>query len=189
MHLLIGLALAGDRADSDDTPVDQPDAVRTPVAGRMEFSFGSSLLIREQALLGQEVTRIVPVGSVLMLAEYLVRPRFSTVGFVNVPTGAARELQDDGSVVEHHAAAAVAAGVAWAPVILPISEQAWFKPQLGAFGGTTIRSTRERAVPLFPLAAIKLNVTTNDGFTMYVGASYAFSENTFAVLYGAGHRF
>lgn len=185
MHLLLGLALAAD----DPAPLDQPDAVRTPVAGRMEFSFGSSLLIREQALQGQDITRIVPVGSVLMLAEYLVKPRFSAAAFVNIPTGTAREFAEDGSVVEHHAAAALAGGVALAPLVLPISEQAWFKPQVGAFVGTTIRSTRERQVPVFPLAAVKLNITTNDGFTMYVGGSYAFAENTFAVLYGAGHRF
>ncbi len=130
----------------------------------------------------------MPVGSVLMLAEYLVKPRCSAAAMLNVPTGTAREFAEDGSVVEHHAAAAVAAGVAIAPLILPISEQAWFKPQVGALAGMTIRSTRDRRVPFFPLAAVKLNVTTNDGFTMYVGSSYAFSENTFALLYGVGHR-
>lgn len=181
MLVLLAAALASE-------PTDQPEASETaPVAGRLEFSFGSSLLIREQALLGQELTRIVPVPSVLMLGEFLVRPRLSVASFVNIPTGTAREFAEDGSVVEHHAAAAVALGLGWAPVILPVSERAWFKPQVAAFGGAALRSTRGQV--WFPMVATKLNIVTVDGFTMYGGASFAFSQNTLAILYGAGHRF
>jgi len=175
MTLLLSLALA-------ETP---PET--TPVAGRLEFSFGSSLLIREQALAGQDFTRIVPVPSVLMLGEFLVTPRVSIASFLNVPTGTATEFQEDGSVIEHHASAAVALGVGLAPGLLPISERAWFKPQLAAFGGRAIRSTS--GTTWFPLAAVKLNVVTEDGFTMYGGASFAFSRNTAALIYGVGHRF
>ena len=175
MTLLLSLALA------DEPP--EP----TAVAGRLEFSFGSSLLIREQALAGQDFTRIVPVPSVLMLGEFLVTPRVSVASFLNVPTGTAKEFRDDGSVIEHHAAAAVAAGVALSPNPLPISEQAWFKPQIAAFGGRALRSTN--GTTWFPLAAVKLNVVTDDGFTMYGGASFAFKRNTAAIIYGVGHRF
>lgn len=164
------------------------DVPETPaVAGRLEFSFGSSLLIREQALLGQDITRIVPVPSVLMLGEFLVAPRLSVAGFVNIPTATATEVLDDGTVVEHHAAAAVAAGVAWAPLLIPVSDRAWFKPQLAALGGRALRSTS--GATWFPMAAAKLNVVTSDGFTMYGGASFAFSQNTAAIIYGVGHRF
>ncbi|MDP6934668.1 MAG: hypothetical protein QGG40_17230, partial [Myxococcota bacterium] len=37
----------------------------TEVREQLEFSFGSSLLIREQSLQGQEQTRMVPVTAVL----------------------------------------------------------------------------------------------------------------------------
>ena len=181
MLVLLATALAGDATDQPTPPE------TAPVAGRLEFSFGSSLLIREQALLGQDITRIVPVPSVLMLGEFLVRPQLSVASFVNIPTGTAKELQPDGSVVEHHAAAAVALGAGWAPFVLPVSERAWFKPQVAAFGGAAIRSTKGTVV--FPMVAAKLNIVTVDGFTMYGGASFAFSQNTLAILYGAGHRF
>ena len=72
MTLLLSLALA------DEPP--EP----TAVAGRLEFSFGSSLLIREQALAGQDFTRIVPVPSVLMLGEFLVTPRVSAVSYTHL---------------------------------------------------------------------------------------------------------
>ena len=39
------------------------------------------------------------------------------------------------------------------------------------------------------MGAAKLNVVTSDGFTMYGGASFAFSQNTAAIIYGVGHRF
>ena len=73
------------------------------------------------------------------------------------------------------------------PVVLPISERAWFKPQVAVFGGHAIRSTS--GTTWFPLVATKLNVVTEDGFTMYGGASFAFSRNTAAIIYGVGHRF
>jgi len=184
MSLLLTLALATEPTAPTDEPAETSS---NPIAGQLEFSFGSSLLIREQALLGQDIARMVPVPSVLMVAEFLVRPRFSVAGVVNIPTATARELQDDGSIVEHHAAAAIAMGVAWAPVMLPISESAYFKPQAAAFGGVAIRSTRGQV--WFPMVAAKLNIVTSDGFTMYVGSSFAFGQNTLAIIYGAGHRF
>ncbi len=47
MRLLLGLALAAEAPEASEPPppLDQPEAVRTPVAGRLEYSFGSSLLI------------------------------------------------------------------------------------------------------------------------------------------------
>ncbi len=182
MFILLTLALASEQPATDPA---EDSSYR--VAGRLEFSFGSSLLIREQALMGQDITRMVPVPSVLMLGEFLARPRLSVAGVVNIPTGTARELQDDGSVVEHHAAAAFALGAAWAPLVVQVSDDVTFKSQVAAFGGVALRSTRGQL--WFPMVAAKLNLTTADGFTMYVGSSYAFGQNTLAIIYGAGHRF
>jgi hypothetical protein len=39
------------------------------------------------------------------------------------------------------------------------------------------------------MVATKLNIVTADSFTMYVGSSFGFAEQTLAILYGMGHRF
>ena len=153
---------------------------------RLEFTFGQSMLIVDQALFGQAEERILPVQSALFLGEYLWKPRLSVAGFVNVPTTPIRHLVA-GDIVEEHSAGAMALGLGWAPIHPQVSEKAWFKPQLAGFAGRTFRSTS--GDQFFPMAALKLNLTTAEGFTMYAGSAYAFREDTLAVIYGVGHRF
>jgi len=177
--LLFGLALA-----TEEPTEEEPEDFL--LENRLEFTFGSTMVIVDQALFGQTQERILPVKGSLFLGEYLWKPKLSVAGFVNVPTTPIRKLVD-GDIVEQHSAGAVAAGFAFAPIEPQVSERATFKPQVALFGGRTFRSTR--GDEWFPMAAVKLNMSTFEGFTMYVGGAYAFREDTLAVLYGVGHRF
>ncbi|HJN73972.1 MAG TPA: hypothetical protein QGF58_08580 [Myxococcota bacterium] len=181
MLLLVSLSLAA------EPPQDEPAPEKTfLLADRLEFTFGQSMVIVDQALYGQDEERILPVQGSLFLGEYLWRPRVSIVGLVNVPQTPIRHLVD-GDIVEEHSAGAIAAGAAWAPAVLQLSESAFFKPQVAGLAGRTFRSTA--GDQFFPMAAVKLNMSTYAGFTMYVGGAYAFREDTLAVIYGVGHRF
>ncbi len=158
----------------------------------MEFSFGSSLLYVEQPMLdGYSAvlsSRVLPVPSVLMLAELLIRPHWILAGILNLPTGPVRVLSDDGrSYSEEATAAAVAIGGAYVPFQVQLGEHSTIQPQLGLMLGRTINHSVDDV--FFPMAVARLHIHTNTGFSMYFGSAYAGQRDTLALIYGVGHRF
>jgi len=193
---LTGLTLAAPASSKDEGEPKRLDLVlETRVDEEpkhvMELSFGSALLYVEQPLLDDyRITtdsRVMPVPSVVMLAEWLVRPRWSLAGMLNIPTEPIRRVQDDGGFTEEHSAAALALGVSYVPFQVRVSETSRFQPQLGLLAGRTINNSIEDNV--FLLGVARLHLHTDAGFSMYLGAAFAGQRDTLAFLYGVGHRF
>ncbi|GEM_PF-2176554 len=158
----------------------------------IELSFGSSLLYVEQPLLdGYEAvseSRVLPVTSVLMLGEWLVRPRWIVAGFLNLPTGPIRVMDETGgSYTEESSTATVALGGAHVPFQVRVGESSVFQPQLGLMIGRSINHSVQDT--FFPMAVARLHLHTGTGFSMYAGGAFAGRRDTLALIYGVGHRF
>jgi hypothetical protein len=158
----------------------------------LEFSFGSSLVYVEQPLLDSDSVmsqkRVLPVPSVLILAEWLIRPRWKVAALVNIPTSPIRVLDETGTTyTEEASTAAIAIGGSYVPFQVRIGEKSVFQPQIGLMVGRTVNHSVEDGY--FPMAVARLHVHTNEGFTMYAGAAFAGRRDTLALLYGVGHRF
>ena len=158
---------------------------------QLELSFGAALLFADQPLLGSDEEaaeeRMVAVTSVMMLGEYLVSERFSLGAALTVPTSTRRRVVKN-EIVEDHAPASLALGVGFKPVVVPIlEERSVFQLQLGLLGGRTIRSTR--GDQFFPLLLARPAITTPSGYSMYLGAAFAFQLDTLALIYGMSQRF
>ncbi len=158
----------------------------------LEFSFGSSLLYVEQPLhdgyAAVTESRVLPVPSVLVLGEWLVRPRWIIAGILNIPTAPIRVLKEDGETyTEESATAAVAIGGAHVPFQVRVGDKSIFQPQLGLMVGRSINHSVEDT--FFPMAVCRLHLHTQTGFSMYFGAAFAGRRDTLALIYGVGHRF
>ena len=157
-----------------------------------EFSFGSSLLYVEQPLLdgysAVQDSRVLPVPSVLILAEWLIRPRWTLAGLLNLPTGPIRVLSEDGlSYSEEASSAAVAIGGAYIPFQVRLNKKSLFQPQMGLMLGRSLNHSEQDT--FFPLAVGRLHLHSGSGFSMYFGAAFAGRRDTLALIYGVGHRF
>jgi hypothetical protein len=202
---LICLALTASTAWAQDDPEpespseDRPRLslqVELPMAEQLEhlveFSFGSTLLYVEQPLLdgylAVQGSRVLPVPSVLMLAEWLIRPRWILGGLLNLPTAPIRVLEEDGeSYSEEASTAVVALGGSYVPFQVRFGKNALFQPQLGLMVGRSINNSIKDT--FFPMAVGRVHLHTKDGFSMYFGTAFAGRRDTFALLYGVGHRF
>lgn len=163
-----------------------------PDAPRLELSFGSSLLFVEQAFVQQGLPnmtqeRVVPVPSWLLLGEYMWTPRWSSAVMLNVPLSTVRRIDRNGEIYEQHSAAALGLGAAFSPVNLSVLSKATFRPQIALLGGRTINDLDKNV--FFPLTVSRLVLVSPSGTSLYGGVAYAFQEETFAVIYGIGHRF
>lgn len=191
-------------ADPDQAPGDpeSPRAERLEIAVErhvtelpghlLEFSFGSSLLYVEQPLLDGYTavteSRVLPVTSVLVLGEWLIRPRWTIAGLLNLPTGPIRVLDESGeNYSEESSAAAVAIGGAHVPFQIRVGEKSVFQPQLGLMVGRTVNHSVKDS--FFPMAVGRLHLHTGEGFSMYAGAAFAGRRDTLALIYVVGHRF
>ncbi len=157
-----------------------------------EFSFGSSLLYVEQPLLdgysAVQDSRVLPVPSVLILAEWLIRPRWTLAALLNLPTGPIRVLSEDGhSYSEEASSAVVAVGGAYIPFQVRLNKKSLFQPQLGLMLGRSLNHSEQDT--FFPLAVTRLHLHSGTGFSMYFGAAFAGRRDTLAFIYGVGHRF
>ena len=196
LFTLIGLTLAAPGPPKDKGELKRLDLVLEARVDEepehvMELSFGSALLYVEQPLLDEyrltRDSRVMPVQSVMMLAEWLVRPRWSVAGMVNIPPDPIRRVQDDGSLTEEHSGAALAVGGSFVPFQVRVSESSRFQPQVGLMAGRTINNSVEDR--FFLLGVARLHLHTDAGFSMYLGAAFAGQRDTLAFLYGVGHRF
>lgn len=168
------------------------DAETEAVEPKLALSFGSSLLFVEQAFVAeglpnQTQERVVPVPSWLLLGEYMWTPRWSSAVMLNVPLSTVRRIDENGDIYEQHSAAAVGLGAAFSPVNLSVFSEATFRPQVALLGGRTINDLEKNV--FFPLLVSRMVLVSASGTSLYGGVAYAFQEETFAVIYGIGHRF
>jgi len=189
---------AGDEASGPDPAAgeapaaDEGEEASPPARKRrhLEISFGSSVLILEQPLVGpgyeQGSERLMAVDSAMLLCEWLVTRKFTISGVANIPLVPLRKFKGD-EVVEEHVSAVVALGPRWSPIEAHVFDSAWVAPQLALLLGRTLGSTEGDL--FFPLSALRLHISTADGFTMHLGIAYAFRKDTLALTYGVGHQF
>ncbi len=156
----------------------------------IEVSFGNAQLFIEQPLLAEQAdsgrTAVIPVSAALLMVEWLALPRLSVVTLFNMPLESDRRFVD-GQLRESFAAPALATGVRWSPISVPVFRQARAELQLAALVGTTIGSQDEDF--FFPLLAGRTHIRSRGGASIFLGASWAFAKETLAVIYGVGHRF
>lgn len=155
----------------------------------LEVSFGNSQLFLDQPILRDNTythEAVVPVSSLIGLFEYLATPRLSAVLLVSIPLDTKKVLKD-GQVHEETVAGAVGVGVGWCAARFDIFKSSRMELQLGLLGGTTVGSAGGDR--LFPLVASRLRFVSREGFAVYLGGAFAFSEETLALIYGVGYQF
>lgn len=148
-----------------------------------ELSFGQSQLFDIPPL---EVTRkdAIPTSSAVFIYEHFLPWDLHTVGLFNLPLSTAKVLTEDG-VRERFSPPSLALGLAWSGLGVDIKELVRVEAQFGLLGGVVL----SRDGRFFPLGSIRVAIRRKDGFGLYVGAAGAFRVDTFALVYGVGHRF
>lgn len=167
-----------------------PEAKEAEAIERLEISFGSSQLFIKQSIYGSASRleqRVVPVTAALFLFEYLFLESFSAALVFNLPLETQRTLEPDGTIREEYAAPVLLTGVTWAPASFEFFKASRLEPQFAAQVGTTLGS--ELGDTVFPMVTSRMHFVSKQGFTLYLGASWAFQKETLALIYGLGYRF
>lgn len=155
----------------------------------LELTFGSAQLFFTQSLLtpsGELKDEIIPVTAAMLMAEWLAHPRFSVLTLFALPLEPQATVVD-GEVREEYVAPSLALGVRGSLFSFDVFRESAMELQLAAMAGRTLGSLQGDR--FYPLVAARLHFHTAEGFTLYLGNSYAFAEGTHSVLYGIGHRF
>lgn len=155
----------------------------------LELTFGNAQLFFSQSRLtpsGELRDEIIPVTAALLMAEWLAHQRISVVSLFALPLEAQTTVKD-GELREEYVAPSLALGVRGSLFSFDVFRESAMELQLAAMAGRTLGSLDGDR--FYPLVAARLHFHTAQGFTLYLGNSYAFAEGTHAVLYGIGHRF
>lgn len=162
---------------------------REPILGKfagrhsVEFSFGASQLF---ATLTEPRVRTIPTPSALFLAEVFLWRRFAAVGLFNLPLGT-QKVYANGKLEETYSPPVAALGLRGNPMEVEVLSHSRLEVQLALLAARTFGSLDGDT--LFPLSAIRFHLARESGFSMYLGASWAFQKQTFALIYGVGNRF
>jgi hypothetical protein len=93
----------------------------------------------------------------------------------------------DGQLSLRYVPPALSFGLLATIVGLPMTDETTLDAHLFLLGGSTLdRLSDDR---FYPTLGWRAQLRDNGGFTMYIGTSFAFRQNTTALLYGVGHRF
>ena len=150
--------------------------------GNAQLFFGTSVLTEEEDV----QDKLVPVGTALMMAEWLATSHFSVIGAFFLPLETQTTIID-GELREEFVAPAAALGGRFSLFSLSVFRNTVVELQLAGLLARTLGSVAGDR--FFPIVATRIHFRTDEGFTLYLGNSYSFAENTGSVIYGIGHRF
>jgi hypothetical protein len=157
-----------------------------------EISFGVSILDIDYAFKVKKTAtgdeRRYPVTSALFIAEWLAFKTVTFASMLNIPLGPRKEISGS-TTVERSVATAAGAGITWIPLRFDAFKKASFECQVGVLGCVTFNSTSSNGNYPFPLSFVRLRIVSVNGFSVYIGTSYAVRKDSIALLYGIGRRF
>lgn len=166
-----------------------PEA-RLPVQPtRVEFSFGSAELFTRQSVTdpgGIVRQRVIPITALTVFGEYLLHPRVSVIAQFLLPLEPESTLVD-GELSVTYVPPALSGGLRGTVVGLYVMTETVLEAQLFLLGGSTFADLSNDA--FYPTLGWRAHLRDEGGFTMYIGTSFAFRQNTTALIYGVGHRF
>lgn len=158
-------------------------------APRLEFSFGSAELFTNQSVTnpaGIVQERVIPITGLNLFGEYLLHPRFAVMAQFLLPLEPESKLID-GELALAYVPPAISGGLRATAFYVEVMEDTTFEGQFFVLGGSTLGSLSGDA--FYPTLGWRAHLGQQRGFTLYLGASFAFRQNTTALLYGVGHRF
>lgn len=154
-----------------------------------EASFGSAELFTNQSVTdpaGLVRERVIPITALNLLGEWLVYPRLGVMVQFLLPLEPEATLVDDELTLKY-IPPALSGGIRFSVFEAEVIEDTVLEGQLFGLVGSTIAALDGNEV--YPTAAWRLHLRERRGFTVYLGASFAFRQNTTALLYGVGNRF
>ena len=155
----------------------------------LEISFGQSQLFIEptqRQLESNSTVERLPTTSALFLAEWLFSEQMSLMGAFTLPLNT-QQILIDGELYHEKAAPTASLGLRWSMLTLDVRKDTRFELQLAGLVGTSIGS--QLGDLIFPTLGSRLVLLRLDGFGLYVGSTWSFRRDTFALIYGIGHRF
>jgi hypothetical protein len=128
----------------------------------------------------------VPITALGTFGEYLLHPRFSIMVQFLLPLEPDTALID-GELTLKYVAPAVSGGLRGSVASVYVMDETALEAQAFLLGGSTLGSLSGDA--FYPTLGWRAHLRDEQGFSMYVGTSFAFRQNTTALIYGVGHRF
>jgi len=153
------------------------------------LSFGSVELFTRQSVTdptGIIRERVIPITALNVFGEYLLHPRFSVLAQFLLPLEPESTLLD-GELSLRYVPPAISGGVRGTVLAFQIMDETTLEAHLFLLGGTTLDSLSDDR--FYPTLGWRAHLRDLGGFTMYIGSSFAFRQNTTGLLYGVGHRF
>jgi hypothetical protein len=154
-----------------------------------EFSFGSAELFSNQSVTdpaGIVRQRVIPITALNVMGEYLFHPRLAVMTQFLLPLEPESTLTD-GELTLAYVPPALSGGLRATAFYVEAIENAILEGQFLALAGSTIGDLDGDA--FYPTLGWRLHMRDLRGFTLYLGGSFAFRQNTTGLLYGVGHRF
>lgn len=157
----------------------------------IEISFGNSLLFLDQGYKSDAGVskRTLPVASYLFIFEWRMIKHLELSLAWNLPSETVKRVDSAGNVYEKYVAPAYGAGIVYIPVIFRVFGMAYLEPQISAQLFRTYKSTSSKGDFFFPMGMVRLHLSTESGFGVYVGVTQAPEKETTAFIFGIGQRF
>jgi hypothetical protein len=156
---------------------------------RVELSFGSAELFTRQSVTdpaGIIRQRVIPITALDAFAEYLLHPRIALMTQFLLPLEPESTLVD-GELTLNYVPPAISGGFRGTAFGVEVLDGTMLETQVFLLGGTTLGNLSGDA--FYPTLGWRAHLRDVKGFAMYVGTSFAFRQNTTALIYGVGHRF
>jgi hypothetical protein len=155
----------------------------------LEFSFGSAQKFFDQTVYdpgGIIRNRTIPVTTVAVLGEWLFHPRVSVAALFDLPLEP-RTTLIDGEMTQTYVPPSISGGARASALSIDMLEETRLEWQFFLLVGSTLAGVSGDTV--FPTLASRFHLRDDEGFTLYVGASFEFRLDRAALVYGVGHRF
>ena len=154
---------------------------------RYEFSFGTSQMLVDdiqRSELKSQHKIVLPTTSALMLGEYVWNKRWGTLVAFNMPL-VTQKFIVNGELVEETASNSLVLAQRYSLFRFAINKTSELSFQT-ALAASTIFADE---ITLTPTLAMRLHVSEQTGFSMYLGGLASYGIKGYVLFYGVGHRF